>query len=90
MVLTICLVCFKQPLSDVGGGEYINSHVVVSGSENYALSFSPPQLTFGARPLGVPHIERVTITNKLNRTVHLTSISGHTMHFHSSFFEDKV
>lgn len=43
------------------------------------------------RPLGVPHLEKVTLFNiNSNKSVDMTSISGNTVHFHSSFFEDKV
>lgn len=43
------------------------------------------------RPLGVPHLEKVTLHNvHSNRSIDMTSISGSTVHFHSSFFEDKV
>lgn len=43
------------------------------------------------RQLGVPHQETVTLFNRDdNRTLHLSSISGNTQHFHSSFFQDKV
>ncbi|XP_054261852.1 transmembrane protein 131 isoform X2 [Macrosteles quadrilineatus] len=55
------------------------------------LKFHPALLDFKERPLGVPHHEKVTITNlHENKTVHMSSISGNTVHFHSSFFEDKV
>lgn len=52
-----------------------------------------PQLIvfFLFRPLGVPHLEKVTLHNvHNNRSIDMTSISGSTVHFHSSFFEDKV
>lgn len=43
------------------------------------------------RPLGVPHLEKVTLFNiDSNKSIDMTSISGSTVHFHSSFFEDKV
>lgn len=43
------------------------------------------------RPLGVPHLEKVMLHNvHNNRSIDMTSISGSTVHFHSSFFEDKV
>lgn len=55
------------------------------------IHFEPRILDFKERQLGVPHQEIVTlINNDRNRTVHLTSISGSTQHFHSSFFQDKV
>lgn len=43
------------------------------------------------RPLGVPHVEKVRLINTdRNKSIDMTSISGSTVHFHSSFFEDKV
>lgn len=43
------------------------------------------------RPVGVPHLEKVTLYNiDSNRSIDMTSISGSTVHFHSSFFQDKV
>lgn len=39
----------------------------------------------------MPHLEKVTVHNvHNNRSIDMTSISGSTVHFHSSFFEDKV
>ncbi|XP_066999356.2 transmembrane protein 131 [Anabrus simplex] len=55
------------------------------------LKFEPPQLDFKERHLGMPHHEKVTLFNvNSNKTIHMSSISGNTVHFHSSFFEDKV
>ena len=46
---------------------------------------------FSCRPLGIPHLEKVTLFNvDSNKSIDMTSISGSTVHFHSSFFEDKV
>ncbi|KAJ4441386.1 hypothetical protein ANN_11241 [Periplaneta americana] len=43
------------------------------------------------RHLGMPHHEKVTLFNvNNNKTIHMSSISGNTVHFHSSFFEDKI
>lgn len=55
------------------------------------LKFEPPLLDFKQRHLGIPHHEKVTLFNvNNNKTIHMSSISGNTVHFHSSFFEDKV
>ncbi|XP_012250610.2 transmembrane protein 131 [Athalia rosae] len=55
------------------------------------LQFEPNVLDFKERQLGVPHQETVTLHNRdCNKTIHLSSISGNTQHFHSSFFQDKV
>ncbi|XP_017783745.1 PREDICTED: transmembrane protein 131 [Nicrophorus vespilloides] len=54
------------------------------------LKFDPEFLDFKQRPLGMPHLEKVTLYNiDRNRSIDMTSISGNTVHFHSSFFEDK-
>ncbi|XP_011499398.1 PREDICTED: transmembrane protein 131 [Ceratosolen solmsi marchali] len=59
--------------------------------ENFHIKFQPSILDFQERQLGIPHQETVTLLNKDdNRTIHLSSISGNTQHFHSSFFQDKV
>lgn len=55
------------------------------------IRFEPEFLDFRERPLGVPYSETVTVFNTdNNKTIDLTSISGNTVHFHSSFFEDKT
>lgn len=55
------------------------------------ISFEPSILDFKERQLGIPHQETVIIFNKdHNKTIHLSSISGNTRHFHSSFFQSKV
>ncbi|CAH1159345.1 unnamed protein product [Phaedon cochleariae] len=54
------------------------------------IKFEPTFLDFKQRPLGVPHLEKVTLFNvDKNRSIDMTSISGSTVHFHSSFFEDR-
>ena len=43
------------------------------------------------RPVGMPHMEQVTVHNPDPEiSLHLLSISGSTLHFHCSFFQDKV
>nr|CAI5858052.1 unnamed protein product [Callosobruchus analis] len=56
----------------------------------FQLKFEPSYLDFKQRSLGVPHMEKVILrnTNK-NKSIYMTSISGSSVHFHSSFFEDK-
>ncbi|XP_046432504.1 transmembrane protein 131 isoform X3 [Neodiprion fabricii] len=55
------------------------------------IQFKPSILDFKERQLGVPHQETVTLFNRdCNKTIHVSSISGNTQHFHSSFFQDKV
>uniref|UniRef100_A0A0C9S2V7 TMEM131 protein n=1 Tax=Fopius arisanus TaxID=64838 RepID=A0A0C9S2V7_9HYME len=73
-------------------------HVAGDGMDDKAvpesisyIQFEPRVLDFKERQLGVPHKKTVTLLNRdANRTIHLTSISGSTQHFHSSFFQDKV
>ncbi|XP_076273813.1 transmembrane protein 131 isoform X2 [Rhynchophorus ferrugineus] len=58
--------------------------------ERLSIRFEPDYLDFRERPLGVPHSETVRLFNTdNNKTIDLSSISGNTVHFHSSFFEDK-
>ncbi|XP_023015828.2 transmembrane protein 131 isoform X1 [Leptinotarsa decemlineata] len=54
------------------------------------LKFEPTILDFKYRPIGVPHLEKVTLFNiDRYRTIDMTSISGRTVHLHSSFFQEK-
>ncbi|XP_050456850.1 transmembrane protein 131 isoform X2 [Cataglyphis hispanica] len=55
------------------------------------ISFEPSILDFKERQLGIPHQETVIMFNKdHNKTIYLSSISGNTRHFHSSFFQSKI
>lgn len=43
---------------------------------------------FFFRYLGIPHLEKVMLVNTdSNKTIHMSSVSGNTLHFHSSFFQ---
>nr|CAD7427808.1 unnamed protein product [Timema monikensis] len=54
------------------------------------LRFDPDVLDFQQRHLGFPHHERVTVHNmNNNKTIYMSSISGSSTQFHSSFFEHK-
>lgn len=56
----------------------------------FHMKFEPTFLDFNHRPLGIPHLEKVTLFNiDKNKSIHMTSISGNTVHFHSSFFADR-
>ena len=52
------------------------------------LEFDPPFLDFGDRPVGVPVVKKVTVRNRLSKSVVLDSIMGST-YIHASFF-DKI
>nr|CAD7406651.1 unnamed protein product [Timema poppensis] len=55
------------------------------------LRFDPDVLDFQQRHLGFPHHERVTVHNmNNNKTIYMSSISGSSTQFHSSFFEHKI
>ncbi|XP_033217734.1 transmembrane protein 131 isoform X2 [Belonocnema kinseyi] len=73
---------FVQDDKDV---QYLLDNIPISMHKGFASS------VHGTGQLGVPHQEIVTLFNKDdNKTIHLSSISGSTQHFHSSFFQDKV
>ncbi|KAK0064719.1 transmembrane protein 131 [Biomphalaria pfeifferi] len=55
------------------------------------ISLDPPMLDFHEQPVGMPRMEKVFIQNNDPRhSLHLLSISGSTVHFHCSFFQDKI
>ena len=55
------------------------------------IKFDPPNLNFKEKPIGVPGLHKVTIHNiNSHSSIQMLSISGNTIHFHCSFFEDKV
>ncbi|XP_018402600.1 PREDICTED: transmembrane protein 131 [Cyphomyrmex costatus] len=71
-------------------GDAVSNEEKIEDSFSH-ISFEPNILDFKERQLGIPHQETVIMFNKdHNRTVHLSSISGNTRHFHSSFFQNKV
>uniref|UniRef100_A0ABD2W8B9 Transmembrane protein 131-like N-terminal domain-containing protein n=1 Tax=Trichogramma kaykai TaxID=54128 RepID=A0ABD2W8B9_9HYME len=72
-----------------GTGDAIDENGIQSSLAH--IEFEPNVLDFKERQLGVPHQQTVTLFNRDdNRTIHLSSITGLTQHFHSSFFQDKV
>ncbi|ESO93808.1 hypothetical protein LOTGIDRAFT_228573 [Lottia gigantea] len=55
------------------------------------IRLDPPLLDFNQQPVGMPRMEKVTVVNSdTKNTLHLISISGSTVHFHCSFFQDKA
>ena len=52
--------------------------------------FRPAVLDFKEQPIGVPKVETVLIINTGKESLKLDSIFGSTIHFHCSFFLDKV
>ncbi|XP_041357021.1 transmembrane protein 131-like isoform X2 [Gigantopelta aegis] len=56
-----------------------------------SLRLDPSMLDFQEQPVGMPRIERVIVQNNdPKNNLHLLSISGSTVHFHCSFFQDKI
>ncbi|KAK4301005.1 hypothetical protein Pmani_026827 [Petrolisthes manimaculis] len=59
-------------------------------SKNYIV-FDPPHLDFKEHPTGMPLMRKVVVQNSSPETsVQLHSLSGNTLHFHCTFFQDKV
>jgi len=55
------------------------------------IKFDPPDINFKEQPIGVPLLRKVTIHNiNGHSSIQMLSISGNTIHFHCSFFNDKV
>lgn len=55
------------------------------------ISLDPPMLDFQEQPVGMPRMEKVIVQNNdPKHNLHLLSISGSTVHFHCSFFQDKI
>ncbi|XP_059172508.1 transmembrane protein 131-like isoform X2 [Physella acuta] len=55
------------------------------------ISLDPPMLDFQEQPVGMPRLEKVIVQNNdPKHNLHLLSISGSTVHFHCSFFQDKI
>ncbi len=70
---------------DVGGA---SGGVSVLG---IPISFEPKELDFGDQPLGLPVLRKVRVHNlNAQSSIQMLSISGNTIHFHCSFFADKV
>ncbi|XP_050696745.1 transmembrane protein 131-like [Eriocheir sinensis] len=59
-------------------------------SKNYIV-FDPPHLDFKEHPTGMPLMRKVVVQNSSpESSVQLHSLSGNTLHFHCTFFQDKV
>ena len=83
-------------------GEVFHSHVIPGqnlkdmslheGTDStHIIQFEPPLLDFGEQSVGMPSMRQVTVNNpNMENSLHLLSISGSTLHFHCSFFQDKM
>ncbi|XP_048778429.1 transmembrane protein 131-like isoform X3 [Ostrea edulis] len=70
-----------------GHNQYSAENIIYKNS----VRLDPPWLDFQERPVGMPFLEQVVVHNTDNRNdLHLLSISGSTVHFHCSFFQEKV
>ncbi|CAL4059236.1 unnamed protein product, partial [Meganyctiphanes norvegica] len=59
-------------------------------TKNYII-FDPPHLDFKEHPTGMPLMKKVVVQNNSpDMSVQLHSLSGNTLHFHCTFFTDKV
>jgi len=57
----------------------------------FPVRFEPPELDFQHQPIGLPVLRKVTVFNlNAQSSIQMLSISGNTIHFHCSFFADKV
>lgn len=71
--------------------EPMKKQVLMLDESYLYVRFEPKYLDFHERYLGIPYQMKVTIVNvHQNRTLHLQSISGSTLDFCSSFFDDKI
>nr|XP_002123137.3 transmembrane protein 131 [Ciona intestinalis] len=60
-------------------------------TQTEVVRFEPPYLDFGAQSIGMPVMRLVHLYNpSKTKTMKLISISASTLHFHSSFFDEKV
>lgn len=68
------------------------TNLIIEGSGDVSsLAFYPERLNFLENPVGDPKNYQVTLFNRhKNQSVFLSSITGRTPDFYSSFFEDKV
>uniref|UniRef100_A0A5S6QUF1 TMEM131_like domain-containing protein n=1 Tax=Trichuris muris TaxID=70415 RepID=A0A5S6QUF1_TRIMR len=56
----------------------------------WALKIDPPELQFGPSSIGIAKSAKVRVHNPTSHAVRLDAISGSTVHFHCSFFENKI
>ncbi|RWS07617.1 transmembrane protein 131-like isoform X2 [Dinothrombium tinctorium] len=54
------------------------------------IRFTPQKLHFKQHSVGIPYVKKVVIENPQDISIQMLSISGNTVHFHCSFFEDKI
>ncbi|KAL3880716.1 hypothetical protein ACJMK2_032934, partial [Sinanodonta woodiana] len=65
----------------------MNDEILISS----LILFHPDMLDFKEQPVGMPRMEQVVVQNTdAKNNLHLLSISGSTVHFHCSFFQDKI
>ncbi|XP_061164811.1 transmembrane protein 131-like isoform X1 [Saccostrea echinata] len=75
------------PLEVNPGHTYSAENIIYKNS----VRLDPPWLDFQERPVGMPFMEQVVVHNTDSRNdLHLLSISGSTVHFHCSFFQEKI
>ncbi|XP_045617513.2 transmembrane protein 131 isoform X2 [Procambarus clarkii] len=78
----------KTAETEIRYGDIIDDKGVPS--KNYIV-FDPPHLDFKEHPTGMPLMRKVVVQNSSpENSVQLHSLSGNTLHFHCTFFQDKV
>merc|ERR1712079_393873 len=74
--------------SSHGSSNHRDDGIKVLGSP---IKFDPPELDFSEQPIGLPVLRKVRVHNlNAQSSIQMLSISGNTIHFHCSFFTDKV
>ncbi|XP_052077045.1 transmembrane protein 131-like isoform X3 [Mytilus californianus] len=76
-----------EPINLISRIEQENKDIFKSNT----VKFEPSWLDFQQQPVGMPIMQQVLVQNTdTKNSLHLLSISGSTVHFHCSFFQEKM